>query len=80
MLGFASFVLISRMIELVNQKLPESRQIEYAYRYPGKIARIRLLYRELYPGGRLADWEIRIEIAGALWLTIATAILFWNAK
>ncbi len=64
--GFSGFILVSRMIELVNQKVPESQRIEFAYRYPGKITRIRRLYRDLYPGGRLADWEIGIEIAGAV--------------
>jgi hypothetical protein len=74
-LGFSSFVLISRMIELVNQKLPKDQQIEYAYRYPGKMRKIRALYREHYPTGHLAKWELGVEVAGFLWLFVVAVIL-----
>jgi hypothetical protein len=77
-LGFSSFVLISRMIELVNQKLPKDQQIEYAYGYPGKIRRIRALYREHYPMGHLAKWELRVEITGVVWVVIAVILLHSN--
>lgn len=75
-LGFSSFVLISRMIELVNQKLPKDQQIEYAYRYPGKMRKIRALYREHYPAGHLALWEIGVEATGAVWCLIAVILLY----
>ena len=74
-LGFSSFVLIRRMIELVNQELPKDRQIEYAYGYPGKIKKIRALYRELYPTGHLAKWELVVETMGALWFFVVAATL-----
>jgi len=74
-LGFSSFVLISRMIELVNQKLPADQQIEYAYRYPGKMRKIRALYREHYPAGHLAMWEVGVEATGAVWCLIVAVIL-----
>jgi hypothetical protein len=74
-LGFSSFVLISRMIELVNQKLPKDQQIEYAYGYPGKMRKIRALYRELYPTGHLARWELSLEVTGFVWLFVVAVIL-----
>jgi hypothetical protein len=74
-LGFSSFVLISRMIELVNQKLPKDQQIEYAYRYPGKMRKIRALYREHYPTGHLAKWELVVEVTGFVWLFVLAVIL-----
>lgn len=74
-LGFSSFVLISRMIELVNQELPKDQQIEYAYRYPGKMRKIRALYQEHYPTGHLAKWELGVEVAGFVWLIVVGVIL-----
>ncbi len=74
-LGFSSFVLISRMIELINTKLPQDQQIEYAYRYPGKMKKIRALYREHYPTGHLAMWEIAVEVMGAAWFFGVAVIL-----
>ncbi len=78
-LGFSSFVLNSRMIELVNQKLPKDQQIEYAYRYPGKMGKIRALYREHYPAGHLAMWEIVVEAMGTVWCLIVAAILLYSS-
>jgi hypothetical protein len=75
-LGFSSFVLISRMLELVNQDLPQSKWIEYGHFGPGSIGRIRARYRELHPHGRLAHWEIGVEVAGAVWFVIAAVIVF----
>jgi hypothetical protein len=77
-LGFSSFVLFSRMIELVNQKLPKDQQIEYAYRYPGKTKKIRALYREHYPTGHLAKWELAVEVTGLAWLFVAVVLLHSN--
>jgi hypothetical protein len=75
-LGFISFALLSRMIELVNKKVPENQRVEYAYGYFGKYKKIRALYRKLYPESRLADWEVGVEIAGAMWFVIVAGILF----
>jgi hypothetical protein len=66
---------ISRMSELVNQKLPKDQQIEYAYGYPGKMRKIRALYRELYPTGHLARWELSLEVTGFVWLFVVAVIL-----
>jgi hypothetical protein len=74
-LGFSSFVLILRMIEMVNLKLPKDQQIEYAYSYPVKIRKIRALYREHYPTGHLAMWEIGVEAVGAVWCLIVAVML-----
>ena len=74
-LGFSSFVLISRMIELLNQKLPKDQQIEYAYRYPGKMRKIRALYREHYPTGHLSKWELVVEVTGFVWFFVLAVIL-----
>lgn len=72
--GFSSFVLVSRMIELINQKLPQDQQIEYAY-WSGKMKKIRSLYREHYPTGHLAKWELAVEAMGAVWFFIVGVIL-----
>ena len=74
-LGLSSFVLISRMIEMINQKLPQEQQIEYAYRYPGKMKKIRALYREHYPTGHLGKWELAVEVIGAVWFFVVAVIL-----
>jgi hypothetical protein len=74
-LGFSSFVLVSRMIELINEKLPKDQQIENAYRYPGKMRKIRALYREHYPTGQLAKWELGVEAIAAVWFFVVAGIL-----
>jgi hypothetical protein len=74
-LGFSSFVRASRMIELINQKTPKDQQIEYAYGYPGKMTKIRALYRKHYPPGHLAKWELGAEITAAVWFLVAAMIL-----
>jgi hypothetical protein len=73
-LGFSSFVLTSRMIELINQKLPHDQQIE-SYRYPGKMKKVRAMYREHHPAGRLARWELVVEAIGAVWFFVVAAFL-----
>jgi len=77
-LGFSSLVLFSRMIELVNQKLPKDQQVEYAYRYPGKTKKIRALYRAHYPTGYLAKWELGVEVMGLAWLFVVVVLLHSN--
>ena len=63
------------MIELINQKLPQDQQIEYAYGYPGKMKKIRALYREHYPTGHLAKRELAVEAMGAVWFFVVAVIL-----
>ena len=46
-----------QIFERVNQRLPEREQIEFFGRWPGKVWRVRKLYREYYPDSRLAQWE-----------------------
>jgi len=75
-LGFSAFVLISRKIELINQKLPKDQQIEYAYRGLGK--KICALYWEHYPTGYLAKWELGVEAMGAVWFFIVAVILLYS--
>jgi len=63
------------MIELINQKLPKDQQIEYAYGYPGKMTKIRALYRKHYSTGHLAKWELGVEITGAAWFLVVGMVL-----
>jgi hypothetical protein len=60
-LGMASTIVLSRIVERVNQRMPEREQIEFFGRWPGKVSRVRKLYREYYPDSRLAHWEIGLE-------------------
>lgn len=74
-LGIAITIVLSQMFERVNDRLPEREQIEFFGRWPGKVSRVRTLYREYYPGGRLAQWEIGLEVLAGLWALVAAVWL-----
>ena len=74
-LGIASTIVLSQMFERVNHRLPEREQIEFFGRWPGKVSRVRKLYREYYPDSRLAQWEIGLEVSAGLWAVVAVWLL-----
>jgi hypothetical protein len=74
-LGVAITIALSQMFDRVNHQLPEGEQIEFFGRWPGKVSRVRRLYREYYPDGRLARWEIVLEVAAGLWAAFAIWLL-----
>ena len=74
-IGFSSLVVSFRMVELINQKRSVDQEVEYVWWYPGKSRNVRALYRELYPNGRLADWEIGLSIVGAAWGLFAAVVV-----
>jgi len=71
LMGIASFFVVSQMFERVNQQLPDHEQIEFFGRWPGKVSRVRKLYRAYYPNSHLVQWEIGLEISMLLWVVIA---------
>jgi len=71
LMGIASLFVVSRIFERVNQQLPEQEQIEFFGRWPGKVSRVRKLYRKYYPDSHLVQWEIGLEISVLLWAVIA---------
>ena len=76
--GMLSSYLALREIEEVNRKLPEQERIEYAFMYPGKMRRIRLAYKRLYPQGATNRWRLVFQTATFLFLALtalATGIL-----
>jgi hypothetical protein len=74
-MGIAITIVLSQMFERVNQRLPEREQIEFFVRWPGKVSRVRKLYREYYPDSRLARWEIGLEVSMGLWAAVAVWLL-----
>jgi hypothetical protein len=74
-LGITSTIVLSRVFERVNPRLPEREQIEFFGRWPGKVSRVRKLYREYYPDSRLAHWEIGLEVSMGLWAVVAVWLL-----
>jgi hypothetical protein len=74
-LGIAGTIVLLQIFERVNQRLPEREQIEFFGRWPGKVWRVRKLYREYYPDSRLAQWEIGLEISMGLWAVVALWLL-----
>jgi hypothetical protein len=68
--GAASTYLTFREIEAVNRKLPQEEHIEYAWRYPGKIRRIRSAYKGLYPEGMVDRWRIIFEVAAFVFIAL----------
>lgn len=73
LMGVASLFIVSQMFERVNQHLPEQEQVEFFGRWPGKVHRVRRLYRKYYPESRLVQWEIGLEIFMVIWAVVA----FW---
>ncbi len=45
--------LVYIMVGQVNRRLSDEEQVNYLFWYPGKLARLKKLYRQLYPEGRL---------------------------
>ena len=74
-LGIAGTIVLFQIFERVNQRLPEREQIEFFGRWPGKVWRVRKLYREYYPDSRLAHWEIGLEVSMGLWAVVAVWLL-----
>jgi len=49
----ASVLMVYRMVEDVNLKVPEAQQFEYADWYLGKMGKLKKQYHRSYPEGRL---------------------------
>ena len=71
LMGIASLFIVSQMFERVNQQLLPHEQIEFFGRWPGKVSKVRKLYRRHYPDSHLVQWEIGLEISMLLWAVIA---------
>jgi hypothetical protein len=76
---FASSLAIYAMIGEVNRKLPDDQQIEYLFMYPGKVSKVKLEYKRLYPKGRLPLlWNLTVGVMIALGLAVAWSIGFFH--
>lgn len=56
--GAVSLILVANflvyiMVGEVNRKLADDQQIKYLFWYPGKLDRVKRLYRQFYPQSRL---------------------------
>ena len=61
----ASVLMVYRMVDDVNLKVPEGQQFEYAYWYPGKVGKLKKQYQRSYPEGRLVFlFNICIALSG----------------
>jgi hypothetical protein len=67
-----------KVIDEVNRKLSLERRIPFLGMYMGKRRRIRQLYREFYPEGRLERMARGWEIAGfvSMFLVALTSGMF----
>jgi len=65
-LGIASTIVLSRIFKRLNKRLPKREQSEFFGRWPGKVSRVRKLYREYYPDSRLEHWETGLEVLGSI--------------
>ena len=74
--GFVSTLVHLEIVDLVNAKLPESEQFEYAGWYMGKTLRLWREYRRLYPGGRHI---VRIHILEAI-MFCCIALATWEFR
>lgn len=62
--GFVFYMMIGK----VNRKLPDEEQIPYLFMYPGKVGKVRNLYRKLYPTGFLHLVQLGLGALGLLLL------------
>jgi len=72
LLGIANMIVYSKMLDEVNERLPEPEQIEFFLRSPSKASRVRKLHRQFYPGDPLGRWELGLEVSMVLWFAVAT--------
>lgn len=80
-LGFtyASGLILYAMVGEVNRKLPDEKQIEYLFMYPGKVGKIKSEYRKYYPNGRLALlWNISAGLMFAGGVAVAWSLGFFE--
>jgi hypothetical protein len=61
--GLISVFVSFEVVNLVNAKLPEKEQFDWAWWYTEKMLRLHREYRRLYPGGRHL---VRIHILEAV--------------
>ena len=54
----------------VNRRLPDNQQIPYPFMYPGKMRKIRALYKQFYPNGRVDFWGRFFEWSGFVFLAL----------
>ena len=59
-----------REIEEINRKLPKEEHVEYAFMYPGKMKRVRLVYKGLYPRGTTNRWRLVFQTLAFLFLAL----------
>jgi hypothetical protein len=57
-----------KMIGEVNRKLPDDKQIEYFFMYPGKWSRVTKKYKLLYPDGRLHYVCMALGVIGMVFM------------
>lgn len=58
----------------INRKLPDSEQVPYLFMYPGKMRKIKVEYKRLYPDGRVNLWRSLFQ-AGMFVFLALTAIV-----
>jgi hypothetical protein len=73
--GLISTYFTLREIEEINRKLPQEKQIEYAFMYPGKMGKIALEYKRLCPQGSLNRWRLVFQAAGIFFLVLTALAL-----
>jgi hypothetical protein len=77
--GLSSSLVVYQMVEDVNRKLPPDRQIEYAYWYFGKLAKLKKQYRSFCPDGRLIiRFNLLITVSSLLGLAFAWQFGFFR--
>jgi hypothetical protein len=75
---FSSFISLIMVAE-VNRKLPDNEQVNYFFWYLGKFLKVKRLYKQFYPQGRLVLlYYLFIGLAGALMLGLVSAIGFFR--
>jgi hypothetical protein len=64
--SLASVLMVYRMVEDVNLKLPEGQRFEYTDWYSGKVGKLKKQYYRAYPEGRLVlMFNISIALSSA---------------
>ena len=66
--GSAATLTVSRMVDAVNEKLPENEQFDHFWWDPSKVLRLKREYRRLYPEGKLLRRQAILIVL--MWLSL----------
>jgi hypothetical protein len=78
--GLRNMLIVTEIVEAINQKLPPDRQFSENFWYPGKLTNVKAHYRNLCPEGDLLDRRRRIvtigSVAGVIWIIQMITLAF----